>query len=115
MPEPLSSPVVLLAVAVMFAALTFGTDSRPARRKGGSDAGGAAALVAGGRQDDQWEAARSREAARLPGRGRLPGSGGAAVQDGRSAEQWILDPAYQGVLRRKGCGPEAPEQPDNYV
>lgn len=28
-PEPLSSPVVLLAVAVMFAALTFGTDTRP--------------------------------------------------------------------------------------
>jgi len=65
-PEPLSSPVVLLAIAVMFAALTFGTDSRPS-----------------GDSRPQWL-----------GTSAYGSAGTASTAQAASVAKWTLDSAY---------------------
>lgn len=77
-PEPLSSPVVLLAIAVMFAALSFGTDSRPS--------------------GDSGQARRHSAVAEKKGT--------ASAAEAASVAKWALDGSYsqKGAYSQKAVG-----------
>lgn len=96
-PEPLSSPVILLAVTVMLAAISFGTDSGAAAlasgRKGGGEHGGERPP----RGSRALEA--SPEAGGSAGRRRWEPRPGAP--EDTSVAGWKVDNAYGQLLHRR--------------
>lgn len=85
-PEPLSSPVILLAISVLLSALTFG--------------GASAAISAAIKDGQDWQRQRVN-----PNRYHQSGSGNASMRtNGASAlpeagvDTWHVDPAYRRAL-----------------
>lgn len=107
-PEPISFPVLLLAITVMLAAITFGADRASTERGGQAVAAAREQLRLGGAAGAAGPAGACGGAGGLAELSQRSGAGGAA---GAIDAQWAVDPAYSKALLKRRPDPSGGAAP----